>query len=49
MRTITTTRKTDGLLKTALCAAGNVYKNVWPFLLIGVLCSSLCPYSYPKR
>lgn len=28
-------------LSTALCAAGEVYKNVWPFMLIGVAVSAL--------
>ena len=30
-----------GRLRTALCSAGNVYKNVWLFLLLGVVCSTL--------
>ncbi len=28
-------------LRTALCSAGNVYRNVWLFMLAGVVCSSL--------
>ena len=30
-----------GRLRTALCSAGNVYKNVWLFMLLGVVCSTL--------